>query len=189
MTAQIIPITIEDVGGKNLATKIKKIQDRTDRFSKKIKRIRRSVKTNGIDEKTLLMTYSALYDSLLHLVPIAEKACHLGKSDRNFYALNSLISNIRELSNDIRNNVDIEGKAIYIIDRIIGPAHLDFVRHMINDFYELRKEIETKVETSEVRKRLIKICNHMLESHGKYMQEMQKAIAEQIRAYLAEGTN
>lgn len=187
MTAQLVPINVADLGGKKLTKTIGKVQDQTNLFAKKIKKIRKSVKTNGIDEKTLLLTYSALYDSLLQLVPVAEKACHYGKSDRNFYALNSLISNIRELSNDIRNNVDLDGKVQHIIDRILSPSHLEFARHMISDFFTLRKEIEESNIDPKVRKRLIAMCVQMLDSHGKYIQEMQRSIHEKLREYLCEG--
>ena len=153
-------------------------------FELRLKRIRKSAKKHEYGEAAMLQMYKGLLDMVLDLIPIAEKNYRQYKQDRASYALNTLVNQAREISNDMRTLSDYNSQA----ERIVEMARRQFTliaQAMVDEVYRTKKEIQDELPTKS-RDKIFKRVDNMVHNHGKYLNESVKALSDAILSYMTD---
>lgn len=83
--------------------------------------------------------------SILSLIPVMEDQAHKGKRESNAYALNSLISQGREILHDIKSLTDSGNVAIVIANTVVDPAYVGIANIYANLMHSLREQVSEHV--------------------------------------------
>ena len=83
--------------------------------------------------------------SLMDLIPIAEDKYRQEGSERAAYALNSLVSQARELIADMQAERDGRQLALQLSSEIIDPAFIGIAQVVIDSLHNLKRSLETYV--------------------------------------------
>lgn len=89
---------------------------------------------------------------LVDLVPYAERQYREYSSQSNAYALNALITQIRELTADLSAEQDKGALALNIVTNILHPAFLSMAQLLIDNMYSLKKNIENDIKPERVER-------------------------------------
>ena len=89
---------------------------------------------------------------LVDLVPYAERQYREYSSQSNAYALNALITQIRELTADLSAEQDKGALALNIVTNILHPVFLSMAQLLIDNMYSLKKNIENDIKPERVER-------------------------------------
>jgi hypothetical protein len=128
----------------------------------------------------------AMLNSVLGMIPIAEKNYHEHPTQSTAYSFTALSNMARELQNDIRSMVDLQAQVDHIVDNIIEPNLLLVVQNSINSIFEMRKKFKAKIESPKSRNALKHASDDYLQDHAASMQKIKDTIAKQLTNYLCE---
>lgn len=85
--------------------------------------------------------------TVLGLIPIAEKQYRREKKEHTAYALNSLVSQARELSADIQASADRSRVAELIVTDLMMPTFRAFVEALVTETQTLKASLKSKVRS------------------------------------------
>jgi len=162
-----------------------KIADSNESFFKKrLRKIKKAARKTNYDERTRLLMYKGLLDLVLEMIPIAEMSYKTYRTERAAYALNVYLNQAREIANDMRAVQDFQEHANKIGD-MIREHFAQVARNLVDETYSLKKGIRDDVNP-KTRRHVDEKIDGMTRSHGRYMNETVKALAEKITAFLVE---
>ena len=87
---------------------------------------------------------------LIDLIPVAEAKYRERAGEHSAYALNSLISQARELISDIQAGKDSEELVNTLGLEILKPCFTAIAQSMIDNIYRLRRRVERNIKPSKV---------------------------------------
>lgn len=110
--------------------------------AKQHKRLRILSKKQEIDERDVVVMLNALLSTTLAMVPIAQKNYYRFNNERAAYAYNALVSQVREISNDLRMVRDLTKQANLII-KIVQDAYLELAKEYAAQVTNVKKQTKT----------------------------------------------
>lgn len=149
--------------------------------AKKIQKLLR----NNEDDSAILKSQRSLLNMLVDLIPIAENTYREFRTERAAYAMNAFISQMRELMQDIVSSQDRALAADTIIHNIIKPSMISFAQFILDNNYQLNKEL-SEIVPVERAKDVSTIVNKSSRNIGVYMETLMKDFSDRIKAELSE---
>lgn len=167
---------------KSNRKKAKKLAKRLKRyksiFKGKVSDIQRFIETNDSDN-AIDQAQRQLLLMLIELIPIAEDKYREFGNERAAYALNSLVSQIRELISDIRSEEDSSQLVQKILNNILHPTFLLLGQNLVDNMYHLRKQIEIYVKPEDMKIVNTRV-NESAKNMASYLEEQYKHLMEKI---------
>jgi uncharacterized protein YehS (DUF1456 family) len=193
---QSAPLMLEDKRPKSLE-RIKKKRSKKilslDQQNKKLKKLGSTfgVKAKevydliqkGDMDKAIVTFQRQMLATLMRLIPMAEKEYRKYKKEYTAYALNSLISQARELTSDIQASDDRARLANTLVMDVLKPAFQQSVQEMINTHYALKMRIKSKVKNPDLVEDAVDNCAKEI---AQFMNEVFRTTAEQIKQSLTK---
>ena len=131
----------------------------------------------------------AAYALMLDMIPIAESTYRATRKQQDAYAMNSFIDEARQLVEELRTMTDADNQTEHITKRIILPLMLRVANVLLNEFANLKGAVDTEVRDIAAAKAVKRASDGAALSIGKFMTEVQNAIAAQVAAYLHGDSN
>lgn len=133
--------------------KLTKLQERMKRlnsvFKDEVSTIQRLLEAHNSDGAITVFQKTALA-TMIELIPIAEEKYRKFGNERSAYALNSLITQARELVGDIKAEQDQRELALRLSREIVNPAFIQIMQNMVDNLYQLKRNVESCVPTNRV---------------------------------------
>lgn len=95
------------------------------------------------------MIYRNMIQGLVDLLPLAETQVRKTKGARGVYQVNTLISSIRELLNDVQASQDRGMLGQALIDQVVKPAFSDVSMEIVKEFATLNADAKNGMEPRE----------------------------------------
>lgn len=131
--------------------KLKKLEKQTELLKKASttfgvpsKQLYSMIQEGKVDQAVILFQRQMLA-TILRLIPIAEKQYRREKKEHTAYALNSLVSQARELTADIQSSADRAAVAEIIVTEILMPTFRSFVETLVVETQTLKAALQSKV--------------------------------------------
>lgn len=137
----IQPGTVATAKDKILTSRLSKLDSV---FKDEVVAIQRLLQQNQSDNATACFQKSMLA-LLIELIPFAEDEYRKMPKERNAYAMNSLISQARELISDLKAERDSKGLALRLSHEILNPAFISMVQNIIDANYYLKRNIDIHI--------------------------------------------
>lgn len=122
---------------------------------------------------------------LIDLIPIAEAKYREHAGEHAAYALNTLISQARELVSDIHASNDSRQLALTLTSDIVKPSILSISQNMVDNIYQLRRRIETYVKPNK-SEQVNAAIDDVAKSFAVYLEEQYAQLHELIYNKLTE---
>lgn len=151
-------------------------------FGTKAKEVYDLIQKGDMD-KAIVTFQRQMLATLMRLIPMAEKEYRKYKKEYTAYALNSLISQARELTSDIQSSDDRAKLANTLVMEVVMPAFQQSVQEMINSHYALKMRIKSKVKNPDLVEDAVDTCAKDI---AQYMNEVFRSTAEQIKQMLTK---
>jgi hypothetical protein len=154
----------------------------TSVFGIKEREIMDAVEAGDIDQAVQVFQRQA-YSTIVRLIPIAEKEYLLGKRDHQLYALNSVISQGRELANDLMSSDNKKQLGETIIREILEPAFKQILQQMMQEQMMLKTALSDKLKPEFLTASSGELDSSLRRVAGS-MTEIFKSSSEQINKKL-----
>lgn len=169
---------------KKKLSQVRDIGDATVVFKKESKKIRDFIESKE-DDSAVMMAQRGLLSMLIDLIPVAEASYRNDPRQGQSVALNSLISQIRELIHDIQSTSDRARVADSIVYNIIQPMMLSFGQFVVDNNYQTKRDLSELVDVRQKRE-LDSVMNKQAKALGSYMQTFFEDIKTRITKELSE---
>lgn len=100
---------------------------------------------DGQVDQAIITFQRQMLATILRLIPIAEAQYRKEKKEHTAYALNSLVSQARELAADIASSADRAGVAETILAEFWMPTFTSFVQSLVTEAQTLKSSLRSKV--------------------------------------------
>lgn len=157
------------------------------RFQKDFKKLKRQAGVGNNDFKSDALTrsmYRAMMGMGLELVPIAQQKYMDTKSESAMYALMSLINQLKDVSNEIRNMQDLEEQSEHIVKRILMPSFVLATQNLLSTAMALKAELDSAKMGSISRRKIKASIDDMLKGQAQYMNELSRSVNDSTTKYL-----
>lgn len=136
---------------------------------------------NGTPERKYSLSVLKM---MIDLVPTAERTYREKPTQAHSYALNGLLSQIRELVNDLKGTDDNSALIESILNKILQPAFLSMGQVLIDNVYALRRKVESSVDPAKTRAVLDEF-DDMLKDTARSFQatfyDVQKRVGQELQ--------
>jgi hypothetical protein len=107
-------------------------------------------KLSGLSDKAHNHQYAGMFKKLRKMIKNQEDIC-LGGEAKNgdYYVLNMLYNQMRELINDIRTIVDASGQANELVENILHPLSLETTQLFTDMYYQLKALLKDVVKEKQ----------------------------------------
>jgi hypothetical protein len=147
-------------------------------FQESVKEIQDMIEVGDNDSGLLRLQKSAL-KTLIDLLPYAERTYRNDPRQSNAYAINALVSQIREMSNDLRSDTT---KSQMIQERLtlaIQPIFHGNVQTLIDTMYFLKRGLASHVKRTSLE-RVEELIDNATKDMGKSLQDTLNNIRSKI---------
>lgn len=100
----------------------------------------------GQTDQAIIMFQRQMMATILRLIPIAEKQYRREKKEHTAYALNSLVSQARELAADIQSSADRAQVAEIIVNDMMMPTFRSFIETLVFETQTLKAALVSKTQ-------------------------------------------
>lgn len=135
----------------SLKSKVKDINDIASKFGVSTDEISRMI-DNGDHEKAVGYFQKKMLAAIVQLIPLAEAKYKKYRNQSDAYALNALVSQARELAQDLQATGDRQKLALTIVQEVLMPGFRAIVQEIVDEHYNLKRDMEDYVEPKKVRK-------------------------------------
>jgi hypothetical protein len=160
------------------------IQNVKSIFAKRKKKIALYLNNDDLDRATILIT-KQLIKTLMDLIPIAEKKYRRYGNERSAYALNSLVSQVRELMTDMEAYKDRKALVTRLLNDIIRPNFMTMAQQLMTASVRMNQQISSYVDTKNHAK-VTESVNNMIKEVARYMDGIYKEIEGKTHKQLGE---
>lgn len=132
-------------------TKISKLSSKAEARSiigKNVEQIHQLLEAKNNDV-VIPMIYKNMIQGLVDLLPLAETQVRKTKGARGVYQVNTLISSIRELLNDVQASQDRGMLGHALIEQVIQPAFTDVAMEIVKEFASISADAKSGMEARE----------------------------------------
>ena len=169
---------------KKIQTKIQNASELANTFGGDARKIQKLLRLKD-DDSAILKTQRSLLNMLIEMIPIAENTYRTYGTQSAAYAMNALVSQVRELMQDIVSSQDRQLAADNIIATIINPNMLSFAQFILDNNHQLIKEV-TELVPVERAKDVQNIVNKSSRNVGIYIQTMLEDFRNRIQKELSD---
>lgn len=131
----------------------KSLEDKLAKSAKQHLRLRKLAKKRNYDDKDSLIMLGALFGIVMNMIPQAEEQYYKFGNERAAYAFNALVSQAREISNDIRMVSDLTQQADRVFQLFL-IGYRKYAEALVDDTYRLKKEIASLIKSKSLRKKV-----------------------------------
>lgn len=176
----------EDVDDEDKRDEIQsRIDDKYAKTRKQHTELRSLIKQNEYADKDAIRMLGALLGITLNMMPMAEKAVYKYGNERAIYAWNALVSQAREIINDIRLVQDLTQQADRVFEIFVGVLR-DIARSMVEDVYRLKVNVK---ETTKRHDAVNKLLDKFATRQADVMEDHLGKAQERINALMLEPTS
>lgn len=126
------------------------------------------------------LTTRTLVQTLVDILPVAERAVRRSKGARGVMGLNQIISQIRELLHDLQAYKDRDQVGQTIVDRYVRPSFLDMAMQITNLMVELDNQAKNKMAKDDYA-RYHATADQMRASLADFMRRQYEEVSKGIR--------
>lgn len=177
-TKEIIPAHLSKEEKKRMKMILRRIRKTKSSFKEHVPKLYHMIES-GDQAKTADALQRAFILMLTELIPIAENTFRKFGNERAAYALNAMISQVRELVADQKAEQDLGALATKLCDDVLLSAFRQLGENMATSFYHLRETampLVPKNERAAFRNRLEESAVDM----SKYATELFKQTRERV---------
>ena len=127
------------------------------------------------------LTTRTLVQTLVDILPVAERAVRRSKGQRGVMGLNQIISQIRELLHDLQAYKDRDQVGQTIVDRFIRPSFLDMAMQITNLMVELDNQAKNKMSKDDYA-RYHATADQMRASLADFMRRQYEEVSKGVRS-------
>jgi hypothetical protein len=127
------------------------------------------------------LTTRTLVQTLVDILPVAERAVRRSKGTRGVMGLNQIISQVRELLHDLQAYKDRDQVGQTIVDRFVRPGFMDMAMQMTNLMVELDNQARNKMSKDDYS-RYHATADQLRGSLADYMRRQYEDMAKGIRS-------
>lgn len=138
---------------------------------------------DGQVDQAIIEFQRQMLATVLRLIPIAERQYRKEKKEHTAYALNSLVSQARELSADIQSSADRSRVAEVIVTDMLLPTFRSFIESLVMETMTLKAVLKTKVRT-EARDTVEVAVDNVVKQVAKNGNELFRVTANSVRDLL-----
>jgi hypothetical protein len=147
-------------------------------FKREVENIHHLLESKNTDTAVTRFQKSALA-TLIELIPIAESKYRKYGNERAAYAMNSLISQSRELITDIKAEQNSRDLALRITSEILRPAFVMIMQNMVDNMYHLKKNMEGYVPDKHTRD-IHTLTDTSAREITHYLEQTYKSVSDRI---------
>lgn len=136
-------------------------------------------------EQTGLAAYRAMLAMATDLMPVAEKAFRNKKTEGAVYGLSSLMNQVKDLTELIRNFSGSEEQVDYAVTKIIVPSLQRIAQQSVILAYPMKSVVDSCVKDAKSRDKIKGALDDLLNSNAQFIQATATALDEQVRAYFS----
>lgn len=140
---------------------------------------------NRENDNAITLARKAMLQMSLDLIPLAEQDYRDRRTDRAVYALNALLSQVRELIADIQADSDRTEVINRIIVNTLQPNILLLGNQLVGTTFELRRRLEEHIEKGS-RKAVKQILEDTSKDLGAFAQGLFNDLKDKITKELSE---
>jgi len=179
------PKKFEPSGDDEVDAKQQRIDDMYSKTRKQHTELRSLIKQEQYADKDAIRMLNALLGITLNMMPMAEKAVYKYGNERSVYAWNALVSQAREILNDIRLVQDLTQQADRVFE-IFVKMQRDVARSMVEDIFRLKTNVK---ETTKRHDAVNKLLDKFAKRHADVMEDNLGKAQEQINVLMLEPTS
>lgn len=127
------------------------------------------------------LTTRTLIQTLVDILPVAERGVRRSKGTRGVMGLNQIISQIRELLHDIQSYKDRDQLGENLVNKFLRPAFLDIAMQMSNLMVELDNAARGKMSEKDYD-RYHATSDSLKKSLADFMRSKYEELAKSIRS-------
>jgi hypothetical protein len=169
------------LSAKDLA-KQEKIEKELVRIQKRYKRLANSLKEVDTDVQANIKVLKYCFTMSHRLLPVAEEIFVRYKNERAVYAINGLVSQIRELAADLRMLSSNDKTVEYILNAVFLPSLQMVMQHITSDFAELREAITESLPPKKSKDVKLKMSK-MIKGYGQLLNDAKKDVTEKVERH------
>lgn len=155
-------------------------------FKREYTSIRRMLGVEAEDfqhDKAMQSFHRATLVMLNDLIPIAEEEYRKDRRQGNANTLSTLVSQAREVMNDLRAVQDAENQVEHICDVILRNGLKLLVTNLGTELFEVRTKMGEILDSKKFRS-VNALLTDLVTSHGKFLHEVDAKSRSEIEAYL-----
>ncbi len=146
-------------------------------------RLRKVAKKKDYSDKNSAVMLSALRSITINMIGEAEKNYHKFGNERAAYAYNALVSQLREIENDMRLVADLGHQADKVMD-IFTDNYRNLARHMIDLAVKIKRGLSSEKRIKP--RRVVTILDDFLKEHGQFMENSLVKTGDEIKDLMTE---
>jgi len=168
---------------KALAKEADKVEKLLKKTAKQRKRLLSVARSSGYSDKQSAKLLSSMRSMTINMLPRAEETYQRFGNERAAYAYNSLVSQIREIENDMRLVADLGHQAEKVVD-IFSENFRNVARNMVQRaVYVKRNLVNIAGKKASKAKDLI---DEMIKDHAQFMETTLQKVRDDIFALMTE---
>jgi hypothetical protein len=130
-------------------------------------------------EQQHLEEYIRMFRMLRRMCRKAERQCLKSGQSRDYYAYCTLLSQQREVINDIRAIADSSQQIHILDDTVLQPFARSIGQNLLDSFYQLRR-LTTETSAPDQTQFALKKQDEIVKEQGRYLQHMYQRALEQM---------
>lgn len=131
------------------------------------------------NDGALTLVSRSLLQTLVDILPIAESAVRKTNGAKGVYGFNQLVSQVREMCNDIRAHQDRGHIGQRIVEQSIRPVFVSISMQIVQSFIELDSIARVSMKPSDYE-RFVKQMDGMKTSLAQYMMSQYNEVEQQV---------
>jgi hypothetical protein len=169
---------------KKLRKKLDKI---TSEYRNSLGDIENLLKTGDNDEKNVVTMLKMMQAMLLSVLPDVHDACKESGGKKGVYSMVTLMTQIRELSNDLRGLEDLEAQTQKIMSNIVQPTIALVAQNIVIQMFAFKKTIdELNIKSPRRAKQLRDGVDRIIRDQGRFLSQCGLKIEKQLFEMLVE---
>jgi hypothetical protein len=159
--------------------KQRKIEEELIRINKRYKKLTASLKDVDNDLQANIKVLKYCFTMSHRLLPIAEEIFIRYKNERAVYAIAGLVSQIREIANDLRMLSSNDKTVEYLLESVFLPTLQLVMQHMVNDFSEIKGLVSDALPPKKAKEIKLKLSKQT-KAHGQLLDDIKKSVTEKV---------
>lgn len=97
------------------------------------------------NDKAIPLIYRKMLQSLVDLLPLAERQVRKTKGARGVYQVNTLISSVRELLNDVQASQDRGMLGQNLVEQVVKPSFSDLAQTIVTEYAAIAADAKLRM--------------------------------------------
>ena len=160
------------------------IERKISQFRETYLKLKKGLGEGSTLDKKFEIRLQSMLESLDSMLPVAEEQYLKFSNDRNAYAVNTIMNQMREIQNDLRNIRDLDQQVSYIIENIFTPCFYMLSQKINEQGLELMQALdERKPSKTTIRLRV----ESNLKEMAVLLQRTHESVQQEMIKYMTGG--